>query len=121
LIYEFVPHTFISTSRSAAVPELWTLGVMNALQQNTKPANPILLMVVGVANFALVSLIFWRTIIGLSAGKIRTLGRGLHYLVIRQDSPGEFWFWIAARFFVVALGLAVSIIVFISCFRRLRR
>jgi hypothetical protein len=25
LIYEFVRHTFISTSRSAAVPELWTL------------------------------------------------------------------------------------------------
>jgi hypothetical protein len=26
LIYEFDRHTFISTSRSAAVPELWTLG-----------------------------------------------------------------------------------------------
>jgi hypothetical protein len=26
LIYEIVRHTFISTSRSAAVPELWTLG-----------------------------------------------------------------------------------------------
>jgi micrococcal nuclease len=28
LIYEIVQHTFISTSRSAAVPELWTLGVI---------------------------------------------------------------------------------------------
>jgi len=26
LIYEIVRHTFISTSCSAAVPELWTLG-----------------------------------------------------------------------------------------------
>jgi hypothetical protein len=26
LIYEIIRHTFISTSRSAAVPELWTLG-----------------------------------------------------------------------------------------------
>jgi hypothetical protein len=26
LIYEIVRHTFISTSRSAAVPELWTLA-----------------------------------------------------------------------------------------------
>jgi hypothetical protein len=26
LIYEFDRHTFISTSRSAAVPELWTLA-----------------------------------------------------------------------------------------------
>jgi hypothetical protein len=94
---------------------------MNAPQQNSKPANPILLMVVGVANFALVSLIFWHTITGLSAGKIHTLGRGLHYLVIRQDNPGEFWFWVAARFLVVALGLAVSIMFFISCFRRFRR
>jgi hypothetical protein len=28
LIYEIIHHTFISTSCSAAVPELWTLGIM---------------------------------------------------------------------------------------------
>ncbi|MFZ0826011.1 MAG: hypothetical protein WAO02_01180, partial [Verrucomicrobiia bacterium] len=33
LIYEIVRHIFISTSRSAAVPELWTLGVIRVYVQ----------------------------------------------------------------------------------------
>jgi hypothetical protein len=47
LIYEIVPHTFISTFRSAAVPELWTLG---GVAMNTKDIRPrwALAMVVGV-------------------------------------------------------------------------
>jgi hypothetical protein len=32
LIYEIVRHTFISMSRSAAVPELWTLGVLRIMR-----------------------------------------------------------------------------------------
>jgi hypothetical protein len=33
LIYEIVGHTFISTSRSAAVPELWTLGRLRTMKK----------------------------------------------------------------------------------------
>jgi mannose-6-phosphate isomerase-like protein (cupin superfamily) len=53
LIYEFVRHTFISTSRSAAVPELWTLiwhltmkpidgyFLIKPEDLSWKPANPM--------------------------------------------------------------------------------
>jgi hypothetical protein len=34
LIYELVRHTFISASRSAAVPELWTLGAAMKLSRH---------------------------------------------------------------------------------------
>ena len=43
LIYEFVRHTFISTSRSAAVPELWTLGVMRTPLDKMKKADRALI------------------------------------------------------------------------------
>ena len=35
LIYEIVRHTFISTSRSAAVPELWTLDGTGCVYMNS--------------------------------------------------------------------------------------
>jgi hypothetical protein len=94
---------------------------MSTPQQNSKPVNPALLIIIGTLNFALVCWILWRTIAGLIAGKIHTMGRGVHELILQQDSPRLFWFWIAAHFFVVALGLAISALFFISCFKKFRQ
>jgi hypothetical protein len=94
---------------------------MDTSQQNSKPFKFILIMVVGILSSGLVCCyLFWITIMGLRAGKIHTLGRGMHKLIIKQNTPGEYWFWIGAHFFAMALVFTVSVLFFISIFRRFR-
>jgi hypothetical protein len=51
LIYEIVRHTFVSTSRSAAVPELWTLGSARAIDMPGIYLTAILTTAIAAAIF----------------------------------------------------------------------
>lgn len=57
--------------------------------------------------FVFSAIIFWSGIVGLNTGETATLGRGHHFLVLRQESPIEFWCWVGLRFVVSILILCI--------------
>lgn len=94
---------------------------MDTSQENSKPFQFILVAVVGILSSGLACCyLFWKTFAGLKAGTIHTLGRGMHELVIKQNTPDEYWFWIVAHFFVGVLAFIVSILFIIAIFRQFR-
>ena len=94
---------------------------MDTPQKNSKPISPAAAICFGVLCFGLASLILWSGICGLMAGKTHTIGRGMHHLITKQDTPGEFWFWIVAHFIGAAMSYTGAVMVFLSGFRRIRR
>jgi len=60
-------------------------------------------------------------IVGLMDGRTYTMGRGVHDLIVRQDTPGKFWFWIAAHFLSGIVGCIGAAIIFIFSFRRVQQ
>jgi hypothetical protein len=94
---------------------------MDTPQKSSKPINSAAAIVFGVLCFGLAGLTFWSGVSGMLAGKTHTMGRGAHDLIVQQDTPREFWFWIAAHFLAAIIGVTGAVLIFISGFRRIRR
>ena len=45
----------------------------------------------------------------------------MHDLIIKRDTPGEFWFWIVAHFLVAIIGFTGTVLIFVSGYKRIRR
>jgi len=93
---------------------------MDTPQKSSKPISPAAAICFGVLCFGLASLTLWSGISGLMAGKTHTMGRGVHDLIVKQDTPGESWCWIVAHFIVAAIGYTGAVIILLSGFRRIR-
>jgi len=94
---------------------------MDAPQKNAKQIGPAAAIFCGIVCFALASIILCSGISGLVSGRTHTLGKGVHYLIVKQDTPGEFWAWIILRFICAATSYTGAVIIFLSGFRKIRR
>ena len=97
------------------------LGVMRAQPDKSRAVSPLAAILIGIAVFALDVFFVWRTIAGLMAGKILTLGRGAHTLVVEQQEPRMFWFQIVGHFLVEIMFAVGAVSLLIYGFRQLRR
>ena len=94
---------------------------METPPKNSKEVGPVLAICFGIFGLVAGSVILRNGITGVMAGKTHTIGKGTHYLVIKQDTPGEFWFWIGAHFYGAILVFAGAICFFVYGLRRIWR
>jgi len=103
------------------VAQLFSLGIMDTPQKNSKPISIAAAICFGLLCFGLGGLTIWGGVSGVLVGKIHTMGKGVHYLIVEQDTPKEFWFWIAAHFLIGILAFIGAVRIFMSGFRQVRR
>jgi hypothetical protein len=94
---------------------------MRTPPDKSRPISPVTVILIGFAGLLLDAFFVWRTIAGLLAGKVHSLGRGVHTLVFEQDDRRMFWFQISGHFLVkimFAVGAACLVVI---GFRQLRQ
>jgi hypothetical protein len=94
---------------------------MDTPQNNSKPISLAAAICCGLLCFGLGGLTLWSGVSGVLAGNTHTMGKGVHHLIVEQDTPKEFWFWIAAHFLIGILAFIGATRIVISGFRQPRR
>jgi hypothetical protein len=94
---------------------------MDTPANKSRVISPTGAIISGALCFGLAGLTFWSGVAGLMAGKTRTLGKGVHELIVKQDTPGLYWFCIAAHFVVALIVFAGAVFIFVSGCKRIRR
>jgi hypothetical protein len=80
---------------------------------NSKPDRNIWEICLSLLCLGLAGLILWSGIHGLKTGKISTMGKGMHELILKNNSPTEFWIWIIIHFVAVIVFFGLTIFILI--------
>ena len=93
---------------------------MNA-QPTSRLVGPVSGICFGIVFFILGANSLHSGIVGVLTDKTYTLGKGVHDLVLKNDSPYAFWFWIVFRFIITSICFFAAVMVPFRGFKQKRR
>jgi hypothetical protein len=86
-----------------------------------QPLGPAATIILAIVFLAVTSLLFYLVFDGFQAGEIVKLSKYSPAVIIRKDSPDQFFHVVVVYLVLILLNATMSVLFFVSSYRKLRR